>query len=422
MNMRISLSLLLSALLSSSTPGLAENWPAWRGAQHDGVSAEKGLPTEWDATKNVLWKAPLPGVGSATPCIWGERIFVTSEDGDQLVLLCFGTDGKQQWKAQVGKDANKGRRGEGNGATPSPSTDGTLVFAYVGTGDFAAFDFAGKEVWRFNAQERYGKFSYGFGMHTTPLLHEGRLYLQLIHAKAALVVALEASTGKEVWKVDRPSDGHSECLHSYASPALWKRGADALLITHGNDYAVAHRLNDGGEVWRVADLNPKTGYNPTLRFVASPVARPDLVVIPTAKNGAVVGIQPDAKGVISAGAPGEAWRVPRGTPDVPSPVIYEGHVYLCRENGVLTCLDAKTGAQLYSDRAYSQTYRSSPLAGDGKIYLTARDGTVTVVQAGRELKILAKNKLPDQITASPAVSNGRIYLRGFEALYAIGAK
>ena len=256
------------ALLTLVAAVRAENWPAWRGQNHDGVSAETHLPAEWSETKNVVWKAALPGLGSATPCVWGDHIFLTSEEGEDLVLLCFGTDGRQQWKAKVGAAQKGERSGEGNGATPSPSTDGKLVFAYVGSGDFAAFDLTGKEVWKFNAQERYGKFSYGFGMHTTPLLHEGRLYLQLIHAKAALVVALDAATGKEIWKVDRPSDGHSECLHSYASPALWKNGGDARLITHGNDYAIAHNLANGAEVWRVADLNPKGRYNATLRFVA----------------------------------------------------------------------------------------------------------------------------------------------------------
>jgi len=408
------------AMLTAAS-ACAENWPTWRGPNHDAVSTEKNLLTEWSDSKNLLWKAPLPGMGSATPAVWGDKIFVTSEDGEDLVLICIGTDGKQQWKAKVGSGAKRARSGEGNGATPSPSTDGKLVFAYVGSGDFAAFDFSGKEVWRFNAQDRYGKFAYGFGMHTTPLLHEGRIYVQLIHARAALVVALDAATGKEIWKVDRKSDGHSECLHSYASPCLWRRGAETRLITHGNDYAIAHNLADGAEVWRASDLNPKGRYNSTLRFVASPVAVGDLIVIPTAKNGAVVGMKPDASGIVGAGASGEAWRIDHGTPDVPSPVVYEGRVYLCRESGILTCLDAKTGAQLYSDRAYPQTYRASPVAADGKIYLTAKDGTFTVVQAGPELKILAKNKLPDQFTASPAISNGRIYLRGSDSLYAIGA-
>ena len=407
-------------LLNSIGSSHAENWPTWRGPQHDAVSRDKNFPTEWSATRNLLWKTPLPGPGAGTPAIWGENIFVTSEDGDDLVLLCIGTDGKERWKRKVASGAKRARGGEGNAATPSPSTDGQRAFAYFGTGDFAAFDFAGTEVWRFNAQERYGKFSYGFGMHTTPLLHDGRLYLQLIHARAAVVVAIDAATAKEVWKVERKSDGHSECLHSYASPCLWRQGGTARLITHGNDYAVAHDLADGAEIWRAVDLNPKSRYNATLRFVASPVAIENLIVVPTAKNGAVVGLKPGATGLIGAGGAGELWRLPSGTPDVPSPVVYEGRVYLCRENGVLTCLDATTGKQIYSERAHSQTYRASPAAADEKIFLTAKDGTFTVVEAGDALKILAKNKLPDQFLASPALANGRLYLRGFESLYAIG--
>ena len=415
-----SLLALTLALTLSSGLVRSENWPTWRGPRHDGVSTETNLPTVWSATNNILWQTKLPGQGAATPVIWGDHIFLTSEDADDLVVVALDTSGKQLWIGKLATGAKRSRGGEGNGATCSPSTDGRHVFALVGTGDFAAFDFAGKPVWQFNAQERYGKFSYGFGMHTTPLLHDGRLYLQLIHARAALVVALDASTGKEVWKVDRKSDGHSECLHSYASPCLWFRERDARLITHGNDYAIAHNLSDGAEVWRLGDLNPKSRYNSTLRFVASPVATPGLIVVPTAKNGAVVGVKPTATGQLTTGSDGEAWRLPSGTPDVPSPVIYGGRVYLCRENGVLTCLVAATGKQLYSDRAHSQTYRASTVAADGKLYLAAKDGTVTVVEAGPTLKILAKNKLPDQFTASPAIANGRIYLRGFDSLYAIG--
>ena len=136
----------------------------------------------------------------------------------------------------------------------------------------------------------------------------------------------------------------------------------------------------------------------------------------------VVGISPDASGVISAGGKGEVWRVPSGTPDVPSPVVFEGRVFLCRENGVLTCLDAKTGKQFFSDRAHSQTYRASPVMADGRLILTAKDGTFTMVKPGETLEILGKNKLSDQFTASPAIAHGRLYLRGFANLYAIGTK
>lgn len=399
----------------------AEDWPQWRGPRHDAVSLEADLPTEWGDSKNVVWKAPLPGVGSGTPIVSGNRIFLTSQAENDVLLLCLDTDGKEQWRHKLGQGRSKSGD-ENNAASLSPSTDGKLVYALAGSGDFVAVDLDGKEVWRFNVQERYGKFSFGFGMHSTPVLHDGRLYLQLIHPRLQAVVAVDAATGKEVWKVDRPSDGKNECLNSYTTPCLWLRNGKATLITHGNDYAIGHDLADGKELWRLGDLNPKASYNATLRFVASPVAASDLIVIPTAKNGAVVGLSPDASGAISAGGTGELWRIAKGTPDVPSPVVFEGRVFLCRENGVLTTIDARSGKQYFSERFHSQTYRASPVIADGKLILSAKDGTFTVVKPGETLTILAKNKLSDQFTASPAVSNGRLYLRGFANLYAIGTK
>ena len=209
-------------------------------------------------------------------------------------------------------------------------------------------------------------------------------------------------------------------MQSYTSPCIWQNGSESLLIVHGSDYCTAHRLEDGTEVWRVGDLNPKGSYNFTLRLVASPLVSKDLIVIPTAKQGPVVAVKPDAKGMIQPGKEHELWRLPRGTPDVPSPLVEDGLVYLCSERGVLSCLDAKTGKQLYSERLHASLYRSSPVYMDGKVYLTARDGVVTVVKAGPKYEVLATNRLPDTITASPAISNGRIYLRGFDTLYAIG--
>ncbi len=397
-----------------------QNWPQWRGPNHDGVSPETGLPTEWSSTKNVVWKLPLPGMGGSTPVVWGDRIFLTSADQGDLVLLCVSTEGKELWKRKVGKGDVKARGDEGNGASASACTDGKHVWAFVGSGELACFDFNGKEIWKFNLQDRYGKFRIQFGMHSTPVLDGERLYLQLIHSGGAWVIALDKATGKEIWKVARQSDGKAECEHSYASATLWRKGKNALLITHGNDYAIGHSLEDGSEVWRVGGLNPKDRYNRTLRFVASPLATPDLIVVPSAKRGPVVGLKPDAKGLVTAGSTAEQWRMPANTPDVPSPLLHEGLVYLCGESGILTCLDAQTGKPHYAERIHSARYRASPVYADGKIYCTARDGVVTVVKAGPKFEPLAVNRLPDQISASPAVSGGRIYLRGFAALYAIG--
>jgi outer membrane protein assembly factor BamB len=409
--------------LLAAAAGLAaaDNWPQWRGPAGDGVSHETGLPTQWSEKENVAWKLSLPGPGGATPVVWGDRLFLTSQDGDALVLLCVSTQGKELWRKKLGPAVGKSHGDEGNGASASPSTDGKHVWAFDGGGDLACFDLDGQEVWRFNAQDRYGKFKMQWGTHTSPLLDGDRLYLQLINSGGARVICLNKDDDKEVWNVERKSDARAECKESYASPVMWRKGDDALLIVHGGDYTTAHRLTDGSEAWRVGGLNSADHYNPTLRFVASPAASPDLVVCPSAKNGPVVGVRPDAAGLVEAGGKGELWRRPAGTPDVSSPLIYDGYVYLCRENdGPLICVDAKTGEVKYSERLHAARYRASPVAADGKIYLTARDGVVTVVKAGPKFEKLAENKLPDETAASPVVSGGRIYLRGFDALWAIG--
>lgn len=409
-------------LLITTTTATADNWPQWRGANHDGICKETGLPTEWSETKNVAWKVKLPGMGSSTPAIWGDRIFLTCEDGNDLVVMCLGTDGKERWKQTVGSGKQRFRVDEGNQASASPSTDGQHVYAFFGTGDFACFDVEGKQVWHFNAQERYGQFKIMHGMHVTPLLDGDRLYVSLLHQNGQWVIAVDKKTGKEVWKVARPTDGEFEGEHSYASPTLWQRGADRYLVVHGCDYTTAHRLSDGSEIWRLGDLNTSMPYNRTFRLVATPAISPDLIVVPTAKNGPIVALKPEAKGKVMMGSEYEQWRKPRGTTDVPSPVIHDGIVYMCRENGLMVCFDAKTGKELYQERLHNDRYRGSTLYADGKIYLTARGGVFSVIKAGPEFKLLSANRLPDVFTASPAVSQGRIYLRGYETLWAIEQK
>jgi outer membrane protein assembly factor BamB len=412
------------AAVALAVAARADNWPRWRGPNGDGISKETNIPAEWGESKNIAWKLPLPGMAGSTPVVWGDRIFLTSEDGDDLVLLCVSTDGKKLWQQKLGTGNRKvGPRnsGEGNLASASPSTDGKHVYTFVASGDLGCYDFDGHEVWHFNAQDRFGRFKIQFGLHSTPVLDGDRLYLQLIHSNGAWVIALDKATGETVWKVARPSDGYSENEHSYASPSLWRKGGEAYLIVHGNDYATAHSLQDGHEIWRLGGLNPKENYHPTRRYVASPVATPDLIVVPTAKDGQVVAVKPDAHGLIEPGSQYEQWRLPKNTPDVPSPLVYDGLVYLCRETGVLTCLDAKTGQAHYTgQRLHPNRYRASPVYADGKVYFTARDGVVSVVRAGPAFKLLSENRLPDQFSASPVIANGRIYLRGFENLYAIG--
>jgi outer membrane protein assembly factor BamB len=411
--------------LAPSPAVSAHNWPQWRGPTGDGISTEKNVPTKWSVTENILWKLALPGECGSTPIVWGDRIFLTSGDKGSLVLLCASTDGKELWKRKVGTaGAGRSMRDESNTISgASPCTDGRHVFAFCGgSGELICFDFDGKEIWKINLQDRYGKFQMGWGTHTSPLLDGDRLYMQLLHANAALVIALNKADGKEIWKVKRESEARGECKESYASPVIWRKGTEEYLITHGGDYAVAHSLKDGSEIWRVGGLNPKNSYNMTLRFVASPLATPDLIVVPSAKRGPVVGVKPDATGLVVAGNKSEQWRRPKDTPDVSSPLLIDGLVYLSGESGTLYCVDAKTGEEYYAQRIHPARYRASPVYADGHVYVTSRDGVVTVVKVGKTFEKVAENKLPDEIAASPAIADGRIYLRGFQTLYAIGTK
>ncbi|HVA47785.1 MAG TPA: PQQ-binding-like beta-propeller repeat protein [Pirellulales bacterium] len=412
--------LLALTCVLTATAASAENWPQWRGPKNDGISHESDLPVNWSKTENIAWRLPLPGPAGATPIVWDDSIFVTSAtpNGD-LLLLCVGTDGTERWRQTVTSGDRTVRGDEGNSASPSPVTDGEHVWVFFANGVLGCYDFSGKEVWKEDLQQVFGKFDIAFGLTSTPVLDGDRLYLQLLHSKAALVVALDKSTGKEIWRHERRSDAHSECEHSYASPVLYRDEQRAFLLSHGCDYIVAHSLDDGRELWRCGGLNPKGTYNPTLRFVASPVAVPGLIVVPSAKNGPVLGLRPDAQGDISDSSKGHRWVRAQNTPDVPSPLVVDGLVYLCRENGVLICMDAKSGKEIYQERAHSDRYRASPLYADGNIYLTARGGVITVVKAGPKFEILASNDMQEPISSSLAVSGGRIYIRTFEALYVV---
>ena len=188
----------------------ADDWMQWRGPTNDGICTETGLPTTWTTTKNVAWKLDLPGEGSSTPIIRGKRIFLTGVEKKNVIAFCVSTEGKLLWKRLVGPAVRFNiRKGEGNDASASASTDGKHVFVYTGTGDFASFDLDGKEIWKFNAQERYGAFSIQHGMHITPLLHENHLYMALLTngKNNHWVIAIDKETGNEAWKVARKSVG-----------------------------------------------------------------------------------------------------------------------------------------------------------------------------------------------------------------------
>jgi outer membrane protein assembly factor BamB len=420
------LALGMSWVLASS--GFADDlWPQWRGPAGTGIVPNSNFPTEWSNEKNVLFRFPLPGPAGSTPVVAGDRIFLTTAAGDDLHLLCISTSGTEIWNRKVTTGNQTARVDEGNSASPSPITDGTHVWAMFGDGSLICFTIDGEEVWRRDLQKDYGAFDIQFGMTSTPVMHEGTIYLQLIHGpwnrepSLGILAALDAKSGEQKWQVERRTDAISENKHSYASPVIYDDGTHKYLISHGADYVTGHDLTTGAEVWRCGGLNPTGNYNEYLRFVASPAVGPGLIVAPTAKGGPVIAIRPGGTGDITE-SEFVAWKAEETTPDVPSPIVTKDYIYLCRENGVAVCLDAKTGATIYEERTNGHNHRASPVLSGERWLITSRRGVITVLQAGPDFKVLATNDMKEPVASSPVIIGDRLYIRSFDALYAIGNK
>jgi len=428
------LALLIGSTCMLSGPVQAENWPQWRGPRNDGTSPHTPVATRWSKTENVAWRAPMPGQGGATPVVWGERLFVTSTDGDDLMLLCLNTkDGRELWRRKVGSGNIDARAGEGNSASPSPSTDGKHVWVFFTNGLLACYDVDGNEVWKADVNERFGKIDIAFGMTSTPALDGDHLYLQLIHGplrrgddeRTGKVIKLDKLTGATVWEVDRPTKADFECKHSYASPFIYSAGDQRFLVSHGADCTTGHSLETGEELWRVdglngpSELNPKQN-DPTFRFVSSPAVGPGFIIIPTAKAGPTVAVDVNEKltGTVTGKSPATRWVVEQ-TPDVSIPVVHDNLVYMLHKDGKLQCVDLESGKELYYERTHSVQHRVSPLVADGKIYFCGKDGICTVVKTGPQFEIVATNDLGEPITASPIVAHGTLYIRSYDAVYAI---
>lgn len=433
-SLSIALSLCLLAGLAADH-ARAENWPQWRGPRHNGISVEKNLPTHWSETQNVVWKTDLPGQGGATPVVWNDRVFVTSADDNDLVLLCINAEnGELVWRRRVTDGNQDARAGEGNSASPSPATDGTHVWVFFSTGILACYDYDGNQLWKLDCGEHFGRLDIQFGMTSTPVLDGEFLYLQLLHGpmvrgnnqRIGKVIKLEKLTGKTVWEKDRPTQAMFECKHSYASPFLYEAEGQRYLIVHGADCTTAHSLETGEEIWRLSDLNGPTELNPkphdgTFRFVASPGFGEGRLIVPTAKEGPTVAVHlsKQLSGELKSNKEALAWRIDQ-TPDVSIPLVFDGLVYLLHKDGRLQCVDLESGKEVYYVRTHTVQHRTSPVYADGHLYFCGKDGVCTVVKAGRDFEIVASNSMAGQpITASPVISNGTLYIRTYESLYAI---
>jgi outer membrane protein assembly factor BamB len=410
--------LLLAAALVS--PLQAENWPQWRGPALNGVSTEVGLPVVWSKTENVAWRLPMATFSGSTAIVWGERVFVNAAEGDGLELWAVNrADGTPLWKQHLSGGNHLERKQ--NMSSPSPVTDGRTVWVMTGTGILKAFDFEGRERWSRDIQKEYGRFGLNWGYASSPLLHEDALFVQVIHGMKtddpSYVLRLDKATGKTIWRVERPTAAIRESPDSYTTPALLRHKAGTEIVITGGDVVTGHDPKTGTELWRANGLNPTN--NPAYRIVASPIVFGEMIYTPTRERPLLA---------LRAGGTGDVtkshlvWSFDSG-PDVPTPVTDGTYFYIVRDNGVMFCLDAKTGKTVYGpQRLRPATYSGSPILADGKIYVTNEDGVTVVVKAGPQFEVLAENDLGEYSLSSPAVSEGQLFLRTDSALYAIGKR
>ncbi len=407
-------------VLLSVTSVSAENWPQWRGPNLNGVSNEKNLPLSWTPEENIAWKLSMPGLSGSTPIIWRDRIFLNVAEGDDLFLWCVDrTKGALLWKRPLGGGNVKMRKQ--NMSSPSPVTDGKNVWVMTGTGILKSFDFAGKEIWSRDIQKEYGTFGLNWGYASSPLLFEDALYIPVLHGMKtddpSYVMRIDKKTGKTVWRVERPTDAIQESPDSYTTPALLRHGKNVEIVITGGDSVTGHDPATGKELWRANGLNPEN--NPFYRIVASPIVYNDIIYAPT-RVKPLLAFKVGGRGDITTSH--LLWSTQNG-PDVPTPVTDGKYFYIVNDRGIMWCLDARTGEEIYGQqRIKPGTYSASPVLADGKIYVTNEDGLTTVVKAGPKFEVLAENPLNDYCLSSPAISDGQIFLRTSNFLYCIGKR
>jgi outer membrane protein assembly factor BamB len=456
-----------AALVFGSEPSVA--WPQFRGPAGAGILTEGKLPTTWTAKVNIVWSTGVQGRGWSSPVAWDNTVFVTSaispgafkapstgifgndyvaelakqglsedevvkkvisrdieltsESGDirYMVYAFDAATGKIKWEREAHKGAPFGGRHRKNTyASETPTTDGERLYVYFGNVGLFAYSLDGKLLWttKFDPQPMY----LDFGTAASPVVSDGRVFVVHDNDGKSFAAAVDAKTGKQLWKVDRdlPSNGPTS---GWSTPFLWKNAQRSEVIVIGRAHAVSYAPDSGKELWRMRGL--------TGQSTPSPVAADGLLYLATGSQGEsnrpVFAVRPGASGDISL-AKGEeqnqfvAWFHPRASAFTSSPLVYRGRMYVVNDNGILTVFDSKTGKEIYKARAggSGNTFSASPWAADGKVYLLSEDGHTFVIEAGDKYVELSKNSLDEMSLASPALAPNTIFLRTQTRLFRIG--
>ena len=458
-------------LVAPSVVAAAEvSWSQFRGPNCQGIAERDKPPIEFGPETNLVWKTSIPS-GLSSPCIHGNRIFLTALESNKLITLGIErTTGKILWRQIAPAEKIESAHSAGSPASSTPVTDGKNVYAYFGSFGLLAYDLDGREQWR-NPLD-VGMVINGTG--TSPVLINDRLIVVCDQQEGkSFVIAVDPRSGKTLWQTPRP-----EFMSGYATPVLWKHNGREDVVISGSLRVVGYDLKDGKVQWSAGGLE-------AISVAPTPVVGSDHLYVmsrafagsklPTFSDMLAKGSKDDDRRMSLAEAPsflrdhggflatdrnkdghitedewnamvghvsqGEhglfalrppksgdvtathiAWKHKRGSADVASPLLYKDRLYTVQSGGRVTCLDPKTGQPLYEQERLGADgeYFASPIAANGHIYFASTRGTVTVIEPGDTLQVKARNKLDDRIQATPAIADHKLYVRGASYLWAFG--
>jgi outer membrane protein assembly factor BamB len=403
---------LLACFFSTDRSASGSDWPRFRGPNGTGISGDKDVPVQWTES-NVLWKTPIPGLGNSSPIVWGNHVFLQSADasGKERYLICLSAnDGQILWTRSVpSSKAHIHPRNTWSSSTPA--TDGQNVYALFWDGlkiALYAFDFQGNEVWK----HELGGFTSQHGPGASPIVFEGKVYYPCDQDNDCVLVALDARTGKPLWKVQRKA--FRAC---YSTPFILESP------THGSELIAVSTAG-------ITGYNPQTGKDNwswtwhfdrmPLRTVASPVFSQGLIFANSGDGAGdrhAIAVRPAGNGDVTS--TNLAWENKKILPYVPSMLTWEDYLLAVNDKGLALCYQAQTGKPVWTEHL-ANGFTASPVIVDGKVYAVSEDGEVFVFPAGPSFKRLAKNSVGEKVMATPAVANNRLFIRGQEHLFCIG--
>ncbi len=382
---------------------LGSDWPSWRGAAGDGISTETSVPVKWSASENIAWKTAIPGKGHSSPVVSGGRVFVTTagKGNARLLLSLDAKTGKLLWMKTVLKAPPEDINYLNSRASSTPAADGKHVwvtFLNVEKMFVACYDFDGKEIWRIEP----GRFTAKHGYCASLLLYDDMVIVNgdqdARGSDTAYIVALEKTTGKERWRIDRPNR-----VRSYVPPVVFKADGKDQMVLSGSRCTASYDPKTGKRNWIIK--------GPTDQFVASMVYADDVFCItggfPTLHT---LGISPKGKVL---------WHKTKETSYVPSPIAAGKYFFVVGDKGYASCLAAKTGKVMWTKKL-GRHHSASPVSADGRLYFLDDNGVMHIIKAAPKFRLITKNALGEPCRASPAISNGKIFIRGTKNLYCIG--